>query len=255
MMRTEAFSTFHPEVIEVLDRCRDLDDAKVAEIAASIEAVGQITPIVVFATELGDRIILVAEWHRLAAIRKLGHDKIDCRVVEGSDVELRLWEIAENLHRAELTIQERAAHVAEWIRLTEAKDKPPQVGEVSSGGRGNKGGVSAAIKELGISKGAADRAIKIDSIAPEAKEAAKKAGLDDNQSALLKIASYADMDQAEAVVDIAKARAARAKETARAKKTKSLQMLKPSSQASASRTPPAPHGSALSPAPPPPLQR
>jgi ParB family chromosome partitioning protein len=30
----------------------------------------------------------------------------------------RLWEIAENLHRAELTFAERAEHVAEWIAIT-----------------------------------------------------------------------------------------------------------------------------------------
>lgn len=33
----------------------------------------------------------------------------------------RLWEIAENLHRAELTVQERAEHIAEWVRLTGEK--------------------------------------------------------------------------------------------------------------------------------------
>jgi hypothetical protein len=30
--------------------------------------------------------------------------------------------VAENLHRAELTAADRAAHIAEWIRLTEAKE-------------------------------------------------------------------------------------------------------------------------------------
>jgi hypothetical protein len=34
----------------------------------------------------------------------------------------RLVEIAENLHRAELNVADRAAHIAEWIRLTEAKE-------------------------------------------------------------------------------------------------------------------------------------
>jgi ParB-like chromosome segregation protein Spo0J len=53
---------FHPDVIEVTDRVRDLDDAKVAELAGSIAAIGQIAPIVVFSTELADRIILVAGW-------------------------------------------------------------------------------------------------------------------------------------------------------------------------------------------------
>jgi hypothetical protein len=59
---TERFMEFHPDVIEVTDRVRDLDDAKVAELAGSIAAIGQIAPIVVFSTELADRIILVAGW-------------------------------------------------------------------------------------------------------------------------------------------------------------------------------------------------
>ena len=33
----------------------------------------------------------------------------------------RLWEIAENLHRSELTVTERAEHIAEWVRLIAEK--------------------------------------------------------------------------------------------------------------------------------------
>ncbi len=34
-----------------------------------------------------------------------------------------MWEIAENLHRAELTALERDEHVAEWIALADRKAK------------------------------------------------------------------------------------------------------------------------------------
>jgi hypothetical protein len=109
----------------------------------------------------------------------------------------------ENLHRAELTVLERATHTAEWIRLTEERGlakaelalpapKPAQVAQVSDkpkGGRGKKDGLSAATRELGIERTEAQRSIKIDAIAPEAKQAATDAGLADNQSALLKIAA------------------------------------------------------------------
>ena len=54
------------------------------------------------------------------------------------------------------------------------------------------------------------RSVRVDSIIPEAKEAARGAGLDRNQSALLKVASYSDKYQVEAVSDIAKARAEKA---------------------------------------------
>ena len=56
------------------------------------------------------------------------------------------------------------------------------------------GGVRAAVRELpGVTRQEAQRAIKIDGITPEAHDAARQAG-NDNQSALLKIACYADED-------------------------------------------------------------
>lgn len=46
-----------------------------------------------------------------------------------------------NLHRAELTKLERDEHIAEWIRLTDEKNKLAQVGPVSlKGGHGVRGG-------------------------------------------------------------------------------------------------------------------
>ncbi len=75
----------------------------------------------------------------------------------------RLWEIAENLHRAELTALERAEHIAEWVRLTE--QKLAQVAPVSERGRvegrGNKGGINAATRELGIDRSEAQRAVMV----------------------------------------------------------------------------------------------
>jgi hypothetical protein len=95
---------------------------------------------------------------------------------------MRLWEIAENLHRSELTVLERSEHIAEWVRLTE--NKGAQVAQVSAkGGRGIEGGLSAATRELGIDRTEAQRSAKIDSLTAEAKAIARDAGLDNNQSA------------------------------------------------------------------------
>ena len=51
----------------------------------------------------------------------------------------RLWEISENLHRADLSALERAEQIAEWVALTipkqEPDDKPVQVEQVSKGDR------------------------------------------------------------------------------------------------------------------------
>jgi hypothetical protein len=208
----------HPGDIDVPDgRLRQLDENKVAEIATSIEAIGLINPIIVCDRDRdGSVITLVAGRHRLAAAKRLGMEEIDCVIVEGDDVECRLWEIAENLHRAELSPLERSKHVAEWTRLTEERRKEVsgQVVQKPQGGR-PESGISAAARELPIPGKTQDakrknveRALKIDSITPEAQEAARAAGLDRNQAALLKIASYGDTDQVEAVAEIAKAKAA-----------------------------------------------
>jgi hypothetical protein len=42
-------------------------------------------------------------------------------VVKLNEVDSRLWEIAENLHRAELSTLERSDQIAEWVRLAEEK--------------------------------------------------------------------------------------------------------------------------------------
>ena len=86
-----------------------------------------------------------------------------------------------DLHRAELTVTQRAEQIAEWIRLTEVKAKPSQVATVSMGGRGKEGGVNAAARELGITKDKAHRAVKIDAIVPPPKTRCGRR-LDDNQT-------------------------------------------------------------------------
>ena len=67
-----------------------------------------------------DSYVLIAGGHRLAAIKTLGQETIECFVVEGDDQRARLWEISENLHRTDLTRLERAEQIAEWIEITES---------------------------------------------------------------------------------------------------------------------------------------
>jgi pyruvate/2-oxoglutarate dehydrogenase complex dihydrolipoamide acyltransferase (E2) component len=205
---------------------------KVGELVQSIRTLGlQAAPVVI---ERDGRYKLVSGRHRLEALRVLEYDEVPVRIVGFDDLQARLWTISENLHRNELTALQRAEQIAEYARLMSGEpedqkevqvepddekapqapasepEKVAQVAPVYAGGRGNTGGVRAASRELGITRDEARRSVKIDSIAPAAKEAAREAGLDNNQSALLKIASYADEDQVEAVAEIAKARAERA---------------------------------------------
>jgi len=113
-------------------------------------------------------------------------DEIPAVVSDGTEIEATLWEISENLHRADLTVLERSEHVSEWIKLTEervAQVAPP------GGGQPASKGIRGAVRELGIERTEVQRAVKISGIPDEVKKAAKDAGLDDNQSALLQVAA------------------------------------------------------------------
>jgi hypothetical protein len=107
-----------------------------------------------------------------------------------------LWEIAENLHRADLTVLERSEHVAEWVRLTEdalaqrlAQIAPATLSDGRKAPPQNRpSGINAAVRELGIDRTEAQRSVNVSKLPEEAKEAARQVGLDNNQSALLKAA-------------------------------------------------------------------
>jgi len=88
-------------------------------------------------------------------------------------------------HRAELTVQERARLVAEWVELT--GEKVPRVGAVCAGGRGNREGIREAARQLpvpGDTEKAREhhvaRAIKIASLSPEAQAVAVETGQAEN---------------------------------------------------------------------------
>lgn len=170
--------------IEIPSDRRPVDPAAVKRLADSIDEIGLRHPITV--RRKGDRYILVAGLHRLEACRKLGREHVPAIICTMTNAEARMWEIAENLHRADLSKQERADQIAEWVKLRETVSR-----EVRGKPGRPEGGVAAASRELGEAETNVRQAVKIASITPEAKQAAREAGIDDNQSKLLKVASEA----------------------------------------------------------------
>ena len=69
------------------------------------------------------RYVLVAGRHRIEALRSLGFEHVPVRLVEMNHLEARMWAISENLHRAELTVQERSRQIAEYADLAKRKGK------------------------------------------------------------------------------------------------------------------------------------
>lgn len=188
---------------------RELNGAAVAKLASSIEEIGLRHPITVRKERGGDRYVLVAGLHRLEACRKLGREHVPAIIVSMTNDEARMWEIAENLHRAELTKLERAEQIEEWREL---KAKGAQVGHPSNAQPHDRGIVKTA-EDLGVSRAEVGRAEAIASIEPAAKQAAADAGLADNASALLKVASAPPAQQAAVVKALADTKPARGKAT------------------------------------------
>lgn len=214
--------------IAVLEKRRPLNHAAVDSLKLSIQEVGLRTPLTVRIVDqfvdvdgvvVHNQPVLVAGHHRLAAVKELGWDYVECFVADDCDeITARLWEIAENLHRAELTVLERDEQVAEWIELSQKKrdqvflaQNAPKINDESNHkvkGRPETG-LRLAARELGIERTAAQRAQKIASLTDEAKAAAVEVGLDDNRSALLAAASRPAEEQAQAIKEEAAKREAK----------------------------------------------
>ena len=86
--------------------------------------------------------------------------------------------------------------------MTVQSSQPETIESRRSDGRGHRpqGGVNAAARELGISKTDAHRAVKVAALSPEAKEAARDAGLADNQAALLDAAKEKEPERQVAAI-------------------------------------------------------
>lgn len=109
---------------------------------------------------------------RLAAAKALKHKRINAIIEEGDSDDARLWEIAENLKRLELTPEEKDKHVSEYVKLVAKRakkrrtasageaDKPRTEFAVSDkGGRGNKGAASQAAEDLNMSTRGVQKAL------------------------------------------------------------------------------------------------
>lgn len=168
------------DVVDLIvpDHGRRHSEADVAAMADSIALIGIQTPPSI---DRGNNVI--AGVLRVLAARRIGLTAIHCFVVDDANTQRR-WGISENLHRANLSALERSAALVQWAEV-----KGVQVDQVSAGGRGRQGGVAHAARTLRIGRSALRRASTIASIPAESRAAIRKAGLDDNQSALLAIAA------------------------------------------------------------------
>lgn len=155
--------------IEVGARLRQIDPERVDALVASIAEIGLRTPITVMSRANGDdtRLILVAGLHRLEALKRIGEESTDVIIVPDDEVQAELWEIAENLHRADLTKEQRDVQIrryAELLQLKVRKDQSVQSAPIVSKRQDGKGhrqtGLAKKIAEqTGLSKSTVRRAL------------------------------------------------------------------------------------------------
>jgi ParB-like chromosome segregation protein Spo0J len=198
--------------IVVQERRRAPTDERIAEMSASLRENGLLTPIAVRIAEIividGEQLhgvpVLVCGATRLSAAKREGWTEIDTITVEGVAADFSKAEIVENLHRGELTKLERAEHITAYAQLIQ--QEAAQLGQVSSGGRGRKGGDAEVARRVGISRQEVQRAKLIASMPEAAKSEARAAGLDDNQDALLQLAKARTRSERTAAIETIKVR-------------------------------------------------
>ena len=184
--------------IHIGTRRRALDEQAVGRLMDTIEHLGLRTPITVTQPAEGP-LTLVAGWHRLEAMRRLGHALIEAFVTydEPGDDEVALWELAENLARHELSQSERDEHIRAWFRIVKAKG--------AAGGTLSRQphdvGISRAARELGQPRIAISEALKLGALTEQASQAAEEKGLP--RKARLKVASEPPDRQVETINAIA----------------------------------------------------
>lgn len=118
------------EYIVIGERHRALSDDACNRLAASMKQIGLRNPISVRIVDdyidddgvVCDGVpILVAGRHRLEAAKRLGWSHIDCVEVEDDEIQAEMWEIAENLHRLDLTKEQRDEHIRRYAELLEVQ--------------------------------------------------------------------------------------------------------------------------------------
>jgi ParB-like chromosome segregation protein Spo0J len=172
---------------------RKPDQEAVSVIAASMEKLGQLEPIMIRkgrtsddGTDTSTPLILVDGLHRIEAAKSLGLTKITAVYFKGDEKAARVYEVTQCLARAGNTVLQRAKFITELVHLVLGKS---QAKELERGGRqpGDKG-ISKTARELGYPRDDIRRCMVIARMSEEAMATAEKLDLDNNENSLLKIA-------------------------------------------------------------------
>jgi len=166
--------------ILISSRRRSLDRARVKALAQSIREIGLQT-LITIGDANGMATHLIAGHHRIEAAKLLSWEKIPCFIVKMDELARQLWEIDENLCRAELNELERGEHLAARKAIYEQlHPETRNVNERGGPGRGNKTAAESAsvsftadtATKTGLSERTIQQSIhRAEHIAPEVRDA------------------------------------------------------------------------------------
>jgi ParB family transcriptional regulator, chromosome partitioning protein len=189
-------------------RQRPIDRDYAAVIGASMKEHGQLQPIVVRATPAAQSpYTLVIGGHRCTGAEIHGIEMLDAIVVKANGADAQLLELAENLHRRDLSVLDRAYFVQAYRDLWESK-----FGKINSG-RVNRDKLSlftaegassfsqAVAEKLGLCTRSAKRLGLISSkLHPDLRASLQSSPAADNQSQLLALAKLEPQKQRQVAV-------------------------------------------------------
>ena len=183
--------------IQVGQRKRKLDEAKVRSLAESLQIVGQLQPITVARREYGNY-RMIAGLHRLEAAKLLGWESIEAQEFEGDAVAAELAEIDENLMRNDLTFLEQGEHLARRQELVGFKQGDNRF---TIGRRATVAPLKTTLeiaKDAGISERSAQQRMQVArNIVPEVKDAIRDTEIANSTTQLLELARLAPEKQIE----------------------------------------------------------
>jgi ParB-like chromosome segregation protein Spo0J len=113
--------------------------------------------------------VLVTGAHRLEAARRLGWGHVEAFETDADEVQAELWEIAENLHRCDLSKDERDRQIRRYAELIGQSPQNAAFESERADGRGHRreGVASIIAKETGVSKDTVERALNPERVAAE----------------------------------------------------------------------------------------
>jgi ParB/RepB/Spo0J family partition protein len=183
--------------IRILPNRRKLDNEAVMTITESMRKLGQLQPIMVRKiVELNGETayLLVDGDHRINAGLALGWEKITAVFFQGDVDDARVYELTQNLQRANNTRLYRAKCLTELVGRILGEARAKELAQPGGPQPGDKG-ISKTARVLGYTRDDIRRSSAIASISDDAMTEAEEQGLDDNERALLRIAKQKDPDE------------------------------------------------------------